>query len=291
MIVICGATGKIGGTAARALRSRGLSVRAVVRDVAKASALAELGCSLATADLHDERAVIQALRGADRVLAICPLRSAADDVMADAQQIIDVLGTAIDAARPRSVVSISDYGAHVPERTGVTLILRRLEQRLGMIPMTTTFVRSAEHMQNWLRQLPAARDGGVLPSLHHPVTRPFPTVSAFDVGALAAELLAGPIEAARVARVIHMEGPRRYCAADVAEVFARRLARPVVAQAVPRGEWAKVLAAARLGESYASLVAELQDAHNAGLIDVEPGGEVRRGNTELADALGIPTRS
>jgi hypothetical protein len=30
---------------------------------------------------------------------------------------------------------------------------------------------------------------------------------------------------------------------------------------------------------------ELQDAHNAGLIDAEPGGEVRRGTTELEQAL------
>jgi len=33
-------------------------------------------------------------------------------------------------------------------------------------------------------------------------------------------------------------------------------------------------------------VIELQDAHNAGLIDVEPSGEVRRGSsTALVDAL------
>jgi hypothetical protein len=31
---------------------------------------------------------------------------------------------------------------------------------------------------------------------------------------------------------------------------------------------------------------ELQDAHNAGLIDAEPSGEVRRGTTELEQALG-----
>ena len=181
MIVICGATGKIGGTAARALRSRGLPVKAVVRDVAKASALEKAGCTLAMADLGDERAVTAAFRGADAALVICPLRPSGD-VEGEAGRVIDVLGAALASTRPPSVVAISDYGAHVPAGTGITLILRRLEERLRAVSTNMTFVRSAEHMQNWLRQLRAARSRGVLPSLHHPVTRPFPMVSAFDVG-------------------------------------------------------------------------------------------------------------
>ncbi len=272
-IVICGATGKIGGAAARALRSRGLAVKALVRDAERAGALAEIGCTLATADLRDGPAVTEAFRGAGQVLVICPLRASADDVAGDAQQIIAVLGAAIEAARPGGVVAISDYGAHVPQGTGVTMILRR------------PFLRSAEHMQNWLRQLQAARDHGILPSLHHPVTRSFPTVSAFDVGVVAAEILGAPVAHSLVPRVIHVEGPRRYCADDFAGVFARRLAHPVVARAVPRADWERALAAAGLGSSYANLVIELQEAHNAGLIDIESGGEVRRGTTELASAV------
>lgn len=284
MIVICGATGRIGGAAARALRSRDIPVRALVRDAEKATSLAAQGCTLATADLHDEPAVTDAFRGADRVLVICPLEPGTDDVAGDCQRMIEVIGAALDVTRPRAVVAISDYGAHLPAGTGVTLILRRLEERLRAIPVTTTFVRSAEHMQNWLRQLPAARARGELPSLHHPVTRLFPTVSADDVGAVAAELLAAPFQSSATPRVLHVEGPRRYTAADVAAVFTRRLGHPITACELPRDDWAKALAG--LGASYAHLVAELQDVHNEGLIDVEPGGEVRRGTTELAEALG-----
>jgi len=49
MVVICGATGKIGGTVARVLRSRGLPVKAIVRDASKAGALLEQGCDIAVA--------------------------------------------------------------------------------------------------------------------------------------------------------------------------------------------------------------------------------------------------
>ncbi|HEX3772680.1 MAG TPA: NAD(P)H-binding protein [Polyangiaceae bacterium] len=285
MIVILGATGKVGGTAARELRQRGREVRAVVRKPLRGAQLAELGCEIAVADVHDRSAVRRVLEGAESVLAICPLRATADDVLADAQDSIDSVGAAIDATRPEHVVAISDYAAEQPSGTGVTLALHRLEQRLRKTASPTTFIRSSEQMQNWMRQANVARSRGVLPSLHHPVSRPFPTVSGFDVGRKAAELLEGKPPAG-APRIVHLEGPRRYSAEDIARVFAALFGREVSAQAVPRERWADALGAAGLGPSYAQLVMELQDAHNAGRVDVEAGvGEVARGTTTLEEAL------
>jgi uncharacterized protein YbjT (DUF2867 family) len=288
MIVILGATGKVGGTAASELVRRGRKVRAVVRSPAKGAGLSLMGCDVAIADLHDGAALAAAFRGAEAVLAICPPRVTASDVLADADSMIEPLGGALERAQPRRVVAISDYAAQHAEGTGVTLILHRLEQRLRGLP-ATTFLRSAEQMQNWLRQAPVARAHGELPSLHHPVTRPFPTVSAFDVGMAAADLLEAPGQAAESGRsphVVHLEGPRRYCAEEFAHVFQKVLRRQVVARAVERSKWATALAAAGLGANYARLVMELQDAHNAGHVDVEADvGEVRHGKTELEEAL------
>ena len=51
-------------------------------------------------------------------------------------------------------------------------------------------------------------------------------------------------------------------------------------------EWQTMLMRAGLSESYAKLLVELFTAHNAGRIDAERNvGEVRRGRTELMDAL------
>jgi uncharacterized protein YbjT (DUF2867 family) len=294
MIVICGATGKIGGTAARALRKRGVPVTAVVRDPEKARALEAQGCTLARADLGDEGALTAAFRGAEAVLVLCPLAATDEQVEAHSQRIIEVVGAAIEAARPRRVVAISDYGVHVPSGTGVTMILRRVEDRLRAVPAGATrmtFVRSAEHMQNWVRQLRVVRSRGVLPSLHHPVARAFPTVSALDVGLVAAELLEAGSDASTAdsagdaPRVVHVEGPRRYSAADIAATYAELLARDVTALELARDEWSGALKAGGLSDAYARLVMELQDAHNAGRIDAEPGGEVRRGDTTLEAAL------
>jgi NAD(P)H dehydrogenase (quinone) len=285
MIVVCGATGRIGGTAARALRARGLAVKAVVRDAAKSAPLVEQGCTLAVADLADASSLTKAFRDATAVLVICPVPPS-EVVVEKARRVIDGVGAALEAVAPAVVVAISDYGAHVPDGTGITLILRSLDGRLRGLRAATTFLRSAEHMQNWLRQLAVVRATGMLPSLHHPITRPFPTVSAFDVGRVAAEILAAPAAALAGPRTIHVEGPRRYAAADVAAVFARRLGRDVTAHAVDRAEWAAALAKAGIGGSFARLVIELQDAHNRGLVEIEPGGTVHRASTELADALG-----
>jgi NAD(P)H dehydrogenase (quinone) len=96
-----------------------------------------------------------------------------------------------------------------------------------------TFLRSAEHMQNWRRQVSAALDSGVLGSLDQPLTKRFPTVSAPDVGAVAAELLTDEAPRSRGPRIVHLEGPRRYTAIDVAAALSELAGRDVVARELP----------------------------------------------------------
>jgi NAD(P)H dehydrogenase (quinone) len=288
MIAIVGATGKMGGAAAAELRRRGLAVRAVIRAMAKAQQLMELGCELVVADLTDARALTEALRGADGAFVILPPRPAAADVEADARSIVENLALSLEAARPKRVIAISDYGAERPSGTGITMLFHHLEARLGRLPLPLTFLRSAEHLQNQVRQLKAARERGALFSLHHPLTKQFPAVASQDVGLVAADLLAAKQGAPRV---LHVEGPRRYSMLDVASAFSLLLGRPVVAKELAREKWIPTLEAAGVPQAYARLVAELQDAHNAGQIGVEPGGEVRRGATTLEAVLATLVRA
>ncbi|TSD90787.1 NmrA family transcriptional regulator [Mycobacterium sp. KBS0706] len=285
MFVIIGATGRIGGAAARELRRRGRAVRAVVRDPGKASALAEAGCEIAAADIADTGALTAALQGAAGVLAIVPLAPSRGDAAAEARGLIESLSWALEAARPPRTVAISDYGAQHAAGTGITELFHHLEQRLGGLP-GVTFLRSAEHMQNWARSLRPAMATGFLASLHHPLDKRFPTVSAPDVGLIAADLLAA---AAVPPRILHAEGPQRYTALDAAAALAGPLGRSVQAVALPRGQWEQALAAGGLSEGYVRLITDLYDAHNAGRIEVE-GGEVRRGTTPLAEVLAALVR-
>lgn len=280
MFTIIGATGRIGGAAAQELRRQGRAVRAVVRDPGKAGALADAGCDIAVADIADTAALTAALQDAEGVLAIVPLAPSRGDAAAEARGLIERLSRALETARPPRTVAISDYGAQHAAGTGITVLFHHLEQRLGGLP-GISFLRSAEHMENWVRSLRAAAATDVLASLHHPLDKRFPTVSAPDVGLIAAELLA---TAEAPPRILHAEGPQRYTAIDVAAALAGPLGRPVQAVALPRGQWEQALAAGGLSEGYVRLITDLYDAHNAGRIEVE-GGEVRQGTTPLAEAL------
>lgn len=284
MHVILGATGKVGRTTIAALRRAGAPVRAVLRDPSQAQAFSELGCEIAIADLSDRQALATAMNGASAVQVICPVDIRAEHAHSSMQQLIDSLGEALAVARPELVLAISDYGAQHSSGTGVTLIFNRLEARLRKLDSRLIFLRSAEHMENWARLAKAAAESGRLPSFYHPLTKLLPTVSAFNVGSIAAELLLENRQAKL--RIVHAEGPQRYTPNDIAAATGLLAGRDVVAQPVPEMQWQAVLKGAGLSEDYARLLAELYVAHNAGRIDAESGvGEIRRGKTELVEAL------
>ena len=72
MYAVTGITGHVGGVTGRALLNAGLSVRAVVRDVAKGAAWKECRCEVALADMNDAPALTAAFTGASGVFVLIP---------------------------------------------------------------------------------------------------------------------------------------------------------------------------------------------------------------------------
>jgi uncharacterized protein YbjT (DUF2867 family) len=279
MFTIVGATGKVGYSTSLALRKAGVPVRAVLRDESKAGPLREIGCDIALADLQDSAALAWAVANADAVQVILP-----PDGVGEMRRSIESLAEALKQARPKRVLAISDYGVHVSEDIGMPSMYRIFEERLRQLEMPKVFLRSAEHMQGWGVVIPVAVTAGILPSFHDPVDMEFPTISAPDLGLIAADLLLHP-EAGTDLQIVHAEGPRRYCANDVAAAVSQLLGRTVTAEVVPRSQWQENFERF-LNESAAKLLVDLYDAHNkGGLVDVEPNGDVRYGTTSLIDAL------
>lgn len=284
MFAIVGAAGKIGYSTSSVLREAGVPVRAILRDATKASQLSAIGCDVALADLQDPAALGRGIANARAVQVICPPAPQAQDAVGDMRRSIESVAEALEQARPDLVLAISDYGAQVGEGVGMPTMFHIFEERLRRLEMPKVFLRSAEHMEGWALVIPSAIATGILPSLHHPVERVFPTVSARDVGLIAADLLLRP-SARTGEQIVHAEGPRRYAATDVAAALSQLLGRRVTAQALPRSRWLESLGRV-MSASTANLLAELYDAHNRGLIDVEANrGEVRHGTTEVIDAL------
>ena len=72
-ILVTGATGKVGSRFVPRMLAKGHSVSILVRDAAKASALAELGARVVTGDLYDTETLQPAVEGMDAVIHLAAL--------------------------------------------------------------------------------------------------------------------------------------------------------------------------------------------------------------------------
>jgi uncharacterized protein YbjT (DUF2867 family) len=284
MYVIFGASGKVGSSSAVALRKAGKAVRAVVRKPGQGEALARIGCEVAIADLNDVQSLQRALDGAQAAQLICPVATHAADPATAMRVMMRNAVQALGAHSGIRVLAVSDYGAELEAGTGITMLYRELEQLFAQALPRLTLLRSAEHMQNWARVLPVALATGYLPTLHAPSSTPFPTVSAHDVGAIAAQLLLEERDDTDT-RLLSVEGPHRYSADDAARLLGEICGREIRIHALPRGEWAATLARAGINDALAALIMETNDAQNGGRIDAEAGIELRRGATGLREVL------
>lgn len=287
MIVIVGATGKVGYATSSALRKANVPVKAIVRDTSKAGQLKDIGCEIAEADLHDADALAKAIGNVDvdAVQVIVPPSPQAKDGAQDMRDIIESIGTALEQTKPKRVLAISDYGAHVTRDIGMPTMCRSFEQRLTQVPGSKLFLRSAEHMQNLGRAIGGAISSGTLPTFHDSVDTPHATISAPDLGKISAQLLMRPASASEI-EIVHAEGPHRYSANDIATALSKLSNKPINVATVPRAQWAPIFEGG-MSASLAELLIKANDASNeGGLVDVEPNsGEIRYGTTELIDAL------
>lgn len=115
-VFLTGATGFIGGAVARQLRDAGHAVVALVRDPARAGALADLGVELVRGDLHSAEVIREAAAGADAavhgaaIYKVGVLAREAEELrrtnVAGTEQVLDAL---IAAGVPR-IVYVSTVG-------------------------------------------------------------------------------------------------------------------------------------------------------------------------------------
>lgn len=284
MFAIVGAAGKVGYATCLALREANVPVRAVLRDDSKADRLSGIGCDIAIADLYDAEALAEAIAGAETVQVIVPPSPQAKDGAQGMRNAIESIVSALEKARPKRVLAISDYGAHVGFDIGMPTMCGTLETRISRLQGHRVILRSAEHMQNWNRAIPAAIASGTLTSFPISTSQPLPVVSAPDVGKIAAGVLLRDITDGEL-KIIHAEGPRRCSVDDVAAALSQLLGRKIEVEVAPREQWKKGLERG-LSASLAELLTKANDALNrGGLIDIEPDGEVLHGTTDLLDGL------
>ncbi|MGT0196148.1 NmrA family NAD(P)-binding protein [Burkholderia pyrrocinia] len=280
MYAITGITGQVGGALARTLLASGQRVRAVARTADRAAPWAARNCDVALADMTDTAALTTAFSNSAGVFVLLPPCFDPSPGFPETRAVIDAVGAALRAARPRKVVCLSTIGAQAT-RTNLLTQLTMIEQAFGDLPMPVAFLRPAWFLENAAWDVATARDAGVIRSFLQPLDRPVPMVSTEDVGRVAAALLQ---EEWIGARIVELEGPRRVSPNDLAAAFARVLGHAVHAEAVPRDTWAALFDAQRM--RYPEPRMCMLDGFNEGWIDFASArADVLKGEIEVDAVL------
>ena len=212
MILVTGATGKVGSEAVRLLRHRQMPVRASVRSPEKAAALAEAGAKIAVGDLDEPVTIDDAMKGISTVVLVSPGVPA---------QELNVIHSAVRAGAEHVIKITSNASADSP-------IARRrwqaeIEAGLTASGLSHTLLRNNAYMQNFLALAPAIAKTGSFGSSTG--AGRVGMIDARDVGAVAAAIAASP--APHAGKTYWPTGPELLSYSDVAAVLSKVLGRPI----------------------------------------------------------------
>ena len=184
MILVTGATGLNGKELLRVLSASGVAVRALVRNPARAEAIAALpNVEIVQGDMAHPETLAAGLRGVDRAMLI----SSSDPMM------LDVQTNFIDAARKAGVKHIVKLSGIMPELDSAFRFARmhgEIEKRLEASGMAFTHLRAGEFMPAYFRQVPniTAKGAMFLPMEDARIA----SIDVGDIAEVAAKVLTGP---------------------------------------------------------------------------------------------------
>lgn len=239
-VLVTGATGRQGGAAARHLREKGLSVRALTRDPNKdtARALVGRGTEVVKGDLNDKASVTRALDGVQGVYSV-QSSSADQGVESEVRQ-----GILLADEAKRSDVRHFVYSsvASADGNTGVPHFesKNRIEQHIRNTGMRHTILRPVFFMENLLAMRPQVEQG-VLSYPIAPETR-LQMVAVDDIGGMVAAAFDKPGH--WQGRTVELAGDE-LSMSELAEAFTRMEGREVRYQQMPWDEFEKKIGADR----------------------------------------------
>jgi uncharacterized protein YbjT (DUF2867 family) len=182
MILIVGANGNVGSEVVKQLATKGESMRALVRDPAKATAVKDQGIELVQGDLSDAASLQGALKGVDKVF----VSTTATPYMT-AQHI-----ALINAAKEAGVdhlVKISVFGAGDDPTLRIARWHHLVEQAAVSADLPYTMIRPNGFMQNILMQAQSVQSGSAFYAPMQDAKVSFADIR--DIAACAVETLTG----------------------------------------------------------------------------------------------------
>jgi uncharacterized protein YbjT (DUF2867 family) len=267
-LILVTTAGKVGSEAVRLLRERDVPVRVLVRDPAKAAALAEAGAEIAKGDLDVPAAIDDAMTGVSAVVLVSPAVPA---------QELNVVASAARAGTGHVVKATSKASADSP-------IARRrwqaeIEAGLAASGIPHTLLRSNAYMQNVLALAPAIAKTSSFGSAAGKGRSGL--VDARDVAAVAAEIAASP--AAHAGQTYWLAGPGLISNYDVAAVLSKLLGRTITYRELTVEENTETMIRAGVPGQIAQM--------NAQAFSLAAGGDAEWVTEDVPSLLGRPARS
>ncbi|MDN5874272.1 MAG: SDR family oxidoreductase [Sinobacteraceae bacterium] len=247
-ILITGATGQVGGEAARTLAAKGKQVRALVRDPARATGLD--GIELVQGDFGDDASMARALDGIESVLLTG--RDSPDTVALQSNVLKNIWESKV-----RHVVKLSAIGA---KRESPIELMRdhfAVDEKLRAGPTDWTLLQPHLYMQNLTRAAATARKEGKLSAPMADIH--IPLVDTRDIGAAAAAVLLDP--SAHAGQTYQLTGPETYSYDDVAQALSNILGRPVTYKSISSDDFESGLKAAGIPDWRAFDLAHITSAY------------------------------
>jgi uncharacterized protein YbjT (DUF2867 family) len=270
MLLVTGATGTTGMEVLRALKDRGVTARALVRDETKAHHLRDLGFEPATGDLGDPRTLGPALEGVERVYLVSPtgpMQSELEQAFLEAAK----------EAGAKHVVKLSLIGANPEAPLRFARSHAKVEHALKESGMAWTLLRPTPFMQNTLAWGPQVLDG----TFYSPV--PDAAVSLVDARDVAEVAAAALTDDGHEGKSYGLSGPEAVSFRDQARRVFAAAGREVTVEEVPLEELKRELVRAGVPPWNAEGLAEQ--------FELYADGGATMVTTGVSDALGREARN
>ncbi|WP_313113833.1 SDR family oxidoreductase [Pseudescherichia sp.] len=258
MIAITGATGHLGQlTLTELLKTVPASqLVAIVRNPAKAEALAQQGVTVRQAEYGDQAALTAALEGVEKLMLI-----SSSEVGQRAVQHRNV----INAAKSAGVKFIAYTSLLHADRSPLGLHVEHVEteQYLAASGIPYALLRNGWYSENYLASAPAALAHGVF--IGSAGEGKIASATRADYAAAAAKVISSEGHAGKV---YELAGDEAWTLSDLAAELSKQSGKPVVYQNLSEADFAAALKGAGLPEAFANLLADSDvGAAKGGLFD------------------------
>jgi (4-alkanoyl-5-oxo-2,5-dihydrofuran-3-yl)methyl phosphate reductase len=265
MILVTGATGKIGSETVRLLAAAGVPTRALVRNPDKAKGWQ--GIEVVKGDLEDAASVAAALQGVDAVLLLTTANPKQEALVIEASK----------QAGVKKIVKISSMGASPDAKVSLGRGHAQSEELLKGSGLLWTILRPGAFAQNFLMFARSIRaEGRFSASVREGKIAP---IDARDIAAVAVKAL---VEQGHEGKTYVLTGSQALSYAEAAAVLGAAIGKPVSYVDVPPAETRAQMVRAGLPEWLADDMVTMQAgiAGSSGVI-----------STDVEKILGRPPRT